>query len=61
MKSSPAKISATNTVDLDVTADARARADVEGPWDLVRAFPTWIGVSPFADRREPALAGGAPG
>jgi DNA-binding HxlR family transcriptional regulator len=30
--------------------------DVDGPRDLVRAFPTWIGVSPYATAPEPALA-----
>jgi hypothetical protein len=30
--------------------------DVDGPRDLVRAFPTWIGVSLYAIVREPALA-----
>jgi hypothetical protein len=30
--------------------------DVEGPRELVRAFPTWIGVSPYAISPGPALA-----
>jgi DNA-binding HxlR family transcriptional regulator len=34
-----------------------ALVEVEGPRELVREFPSWIGVSPFARATGPALAG----